>query len=145
MRTLQMGVMLLAAVLAGCATENPTYPEPKMTDDVREVMAMKDAGRGTPETATLEGLFKTYTGCMPSGRVWEEMEPGVIFFTCRAPAGGMVQFIWKAKGEAEKRHFVLNEVVITNMADQEWSALNYRGKEAEAMLERVRRNEPVSK
>ncbi len=142
MTLLQKKISTVAAtllLLAGCATENPLYPEPKITEDVHKVMALVDKGGESGKEQTYEALFAGYTGCMPSGRQWEEMEPGVIFFSCRAPSGGMLQFIWRAKNE----RFVLDEVVVTNMADQEWSAMNYRGADVEKMLERVRQNRPV--
>ena len=128
------GITLLG--VGGCSSTNPIYPEPKITDDVKAVMAMKD-----PVTQkTLAELFTQYQGCRPESKVWEEMEPEVIFFTCEAPKGGMIQFIWTGNA---KKGFKLRESVITNMADQEWSATNFRGPEGEKKFDMIRQNRPM--
>lgn len=109
--------LLASLVLAGCATGPvPTEPEPKITEDVHAVMALPDVGSATTGPTTLAGLFKAYTGCQDSTKVWEEMEPGVIFFSCREPRAGILQFIWEKTPEGK---FVFKKCVATMMADQE--------------------------
>lgn len=133
--------LLASLVLAGCATGPvPTEPEPKITEDVHAVMALPDVGSATTGPTTLAGLFKAYTGCQDSTKVWEEMESGVIFFSCREPRAGILQFIWEKTPEGK---FVFKKCVATMMADQEWNAMEFRGDDGLAMLERVRRNERI--
>ena len=119
--------LLASLVLAGCATGPvPTEPEPKITEDVHAVMALPDVGSATTGPTTLAGLFKAY--------------PGVIFFSCREPRAGILQFIWEKTPEGK---FVFKKCVATMMADQEWNAMEFRGDDGLAMLERVRRNERI--
>lgn len=132
---------LSGLLLVGCASKPvPTEQEPKITEDVKLLMASPDVVNGQPTATTLAALFNQYPGCEQRTKVWEEMEPGVIFFTCKVVRAGLIQFVWKKN---EKGTFDLNKSVITNMADQEWSAMEFRGVQAQQLLDKVRRGEKI--
>ena len=128
-------IMGAVSLLTACSTGPvKTEPDPKITQDVLNVKALVDKDNPVPGT-TYEQMFAQYPGCVAKTIVWEEMEPGVVFFTCRAPVGGIIQFIWHADG---KGGYTLKSSVVSTQYDSEFAGTEYRGKDAQARLDDVR-------
>lgn len=135
-------VLSLAAllILSGCASgpaSDPIsgvpvieYEQKPFTPDIERVRAMT-----TPYHATLTvgEAFDRYQFCEPPSRLWEELEPGSIEFSCKLIPGGTFQVYWKVDAEGPR----LRSVTVTTMADAEFAGVDLRRDDAEEVIRRV--------
>lgn len=143
---MQRTVLAMAAalsLLAGCAsqvTSNPKtgvpviqYEQKPFTPDIERVRASATAYH---PTLTVGEVFDRYQFCESPSRLWEELEPGSIEFSCKLVPGGIFQVYWAADKEGVR----LRSVTVTTMADAEFAGIDFRRDDAQAILKRVVEN-----
>ena len=87
-------------------------------------------------TLTVGEAFDRYQFCESPSRLWEELEPGSIEFSCKLVPGGIFQVYWAADKEGVR----LRSVTVTTMADAEFAGIDFRRDDAQAILKRVVEN-----
>ena len=145
--SLTSAALLLAGMLAGCqsvpvdengfelsgarlAAATAEAPAPKMTPDVFAYDA----------SIPVSSAFEQYGACDPKTRVWEELEPGDVQFSCRYDDGSIVQFDFRVDAAKSVR---LAMVTFTTMNDAEFAGVSLRGPDAADMLKRIYMNQPL--
>lgn len=141
---------MLAAALAGCGTtgtsgsgvlsapaEEVAAPAPVQTPDV---MLVRKSIFAYDTTIPLETAFEQYGPCAPKTRLWEEIEPGDVQFSCRLDDGSVIQFDFRID---KKRQAALRMVTFTTMNDAEYAGISVRGPDADDMLRKIYMNEPL--
>ena len=124
-----------AVLLTGCAgapegVPQPEYVQKPFTADVNAVRALV-----TPETngRTVGEVMQAYPDCEAPSRLWEELEPGSVEFSCRLKTGGLLQFYFKVEAGAAR----LDSVVFTTMPDAEFAGISLRNDDAREALRNV--------
>ncbi|WP_295479225.1 hypothetical protein [uncultured Sutterella sp.] len=152
--SLTSAALLLAGMLAGCqsvpvdengfelsgarlAAATAEAPAPKMTPDVERVMRQVFA---YDASIPVSSAFEQYGACDPKTRVWEELEPGDVQFSCRYDDGSIVQFDFRVDAAKSVR---LAMVTFTTMNDAEFAGVSLRGPDAADMLKRIYMNQPL--
>ena len=145
---------LLAGALAGCQAV-PTGPDgeplsgvaaarlieapaPKVTPSV---IIARDQIFAYDSTISVGTAFEQYGRCDPKTRLWEELEPGDVQFSCRFDDGTIIQFDFRVTTEPRKSE--LRMVTFTSMMDAEFAGISVRGPDAEDMLRKIYMNEKL--
>lgn len=131
-----------ALLLAACqsipqAPEEPRAPAPVETENVKAVKALVHP---LDTSVTVADAFAQYGRCHPGTQVWEEIEAGDVQFSCTWDDGTIMQFDFRFN-EAREPHLAM--VTFTTLNDAEFAGVSLRGPDAEDMLGRVYRNEPL--
>lgn len=142
--------LILAGSLAGCGTTGTSgtgvlsapqveieAPAPVQTPNV---MLVRKTVFPYDTSIAVETAFEQYGPCTPKSRLWEEVEPGDVQFSCRLDDGSVIQFEFRID---KKNKAALRMVTFTSMNDAEYAGISVRGPDADDMLKKVYMNEPL--
>lgn len=143
------------ALLTGCQSVAPTGPIVAPTPvETQSVKLVKSAVFSYDRSITVATAFEQYGLCVPVSRVWEEIEGGVVQFSCRMDDASILQFefncgaaahdVPRGSAVAEKpAEVALRMVTFTSQNDAEFAGVSLRSVDAADMLEHVYQNEPL--
>lgn len=140
---LQVLALLAAAsslFLSGCETVDPNNPagipqriieQKPFTPAIRIVRNSVE-----PQTKLQYGpAFDQFRHCKPNTKLWEELEPTRVEFSCDLKIGGIIQYFWKVDPAAKKAD--IESITFTSMADAEFAGIYLNRMQAQEVLEKT--------
>lgn len=140
---LQALALTLAATtlfLSGCRTIDPNNPAgvPKRIIEQKPFTPAIRIVRNSvePQTKLQYGpAFDQFRHCKPETKLWEELEPTRVEFSCDMKIGGIIQYYWKVDPVAKKATF--ESITFTSMADAEFAGIYLNRHQAQEVLEKT--------